>query len=78
MINDEEHIPKINHLKLNHLELYTPDPERTADLYKQVFAMQEVGRGETAFAQTISLSDGYINFSVARFGSPEKALSVYF
>lgn len=43
-INDGERISK-----LNHIALYTSDLERTADFYKRVFAMHELGRGETAF-----------------------------
>ena len=67
-LNDGERLPK-----LNHIALYSSAPERTANFYKRVFAMQESGRGETAFAETISLSDGYVDFSVAGFRSPEIA-----
>ena len=33
--------------KLRHIALHTPDPEQTAEFYKRVFEMQEVGRTDS-------------------------------
>jgi catechol 2,3-dioxygenase-like lactoylglutathione lyase family enzyme len=34
--------------KLRHLALYTADPKATAEFYKRVFDMQEVGQNRSA------------------------------
>lgn len=59
--------------KLRHIALHTPDPERTAEFYKRVFDMQEVGRTDSPLAQGIYLSDGTLNMAVLRFKTPEAA-----
>jgi catechol 2,3-dioxygenase-like lactoylglutathione lyase family enzyme len=53
--------------KLRHVSLHTADPEKTAEFYKRVFDMVEVGRTDSKFAEGIFLSDGTINLSVVRF-----------
>ena len=53
--------------KLRHIALHTPDPEKTAEFYKQVFDMVEVGRTDSPIAKGIYLSDGTINLAVLRF-----------
>jgi catechol 2,3-dioxygenase-like lactoylglutathione lyase family enzyme len=49
------------------------DPEKTAEFYKRVFDMVEVGRTDSQFAEGIFLSDGTINLSVVRFKTKEAA-----
>jgi catechol 2,3-dioxygenase-like lactoylglutathione lyase family enzyme len=59
--------------KLRHIALYTPDPEKTAEFYKSVFDMVEVGRTDSPIAKGIYLSDGTINMAVLRFKTAEAA-----
>jgi len=59
--------------KLRHIALHTPDPEKTAEFYKQVFDMVEVGRTDSPLAKGIYLSDGTINLAVLRFKTKEAA-----
>jgi catechol 2,3-dioxygenase-like lactoylglutathione lyase family enzyme len=59
--------------KLRHIALHTPDPEKTAEFYKQVFDMVEVGRTDSPLAKGIYLSDGTINLAVLRFTTKEAA-----
>jgi len=59
--------------KLRHIALHTPDPEKTAEFYKRVFDMVEVGRTDSPLAKGIYLSDGTINMAVLRFKTVEAA-----
>src|SRR4051794_16186754 len=59
--------------KLRHLAVHTPDPEKTAEFYKRVFDMVEVGRTDSPLAKGIYLSDGDINMAVLRFKTEEAA-----
>lgn len=59
--------------KLRHIALHTPDPETTAEFYKRVFDMHEVGRTDSPLAVGIYLSDGDINLAVLRFKTVEAA-----
>ena len=59
--------------KLRHIALHTPDPEKTAEFYKKVFDMVEVGRTDSPLAKGIYLSDGTINMAVLRFKTREAA-----
>jgi catechol 2,3-dioxygenase-like lactoylglutathione lyase family enzyme len=59
--------------KLRHIALHTPDPEKTAEFYKRVFDMVEVGRTDSPIARGIYLSDGTINLAVLRFKTAEAA-----
>jgi len=59
--------------KLRHIALHTPDPEKTAEFYKRVFDMVEVGRTDSPIAKGIYLSDGTINMAVLRFKTVEAA-----
>ena len=49
--------------KIRHVAISTEDPRKTADWYKDVFGLQEVG---TNGGDGIYLSDGEINFAVLR------------
>jgi lactoylglutathione lyase len=59
--------------KLRHIALHTSDPEKTAEFYKRVFDMHEVGRTDSNLADGIYLSDGTINMAVLRFKTAEAA-----
>ena len=59
--------------KLRHIAVHTPDPEKTAEFYKRVFDMAEVGRTDSPIAKGIYLSDGTINLAVLRFKTTEAA-----
>ena len=59
--------------KLRHIALHTPDPEKTAEFYKRVFDMVEVGRTDSPIAKGIYLSDGTINMAVLRFKTEQAA-----
>src|SRR4051795_8722942 len=59
--------------KLRHVALHTTDPEGTAEFYKRVFDMEEVGRTDSPLAQGIYLSDGVLNMAVLRFKTAEAA-----
>jgi methylmalonyl-CoA/ethylmalonyl-CoA epimerase len=59
--------------KLRHIAVHTPDPEKTAEFYKRVFDMAEVGRTDSPIAKGIYLSDGTINLAVLRFKTNEAA-----
>ena len=60
--------------RIKHIALHTPDTAKTADFYKEVFGLQELGRtpkdsGENA----IWLSDGYIFFAILKYGNENEA-----
>ncbi|MGI0014684.1 MAG: VOC family protein [Nitrososphaera sp.] len=59
--------------KLRHLALHTANPEATADFYKRVFDMVEVGRTDSPFAEGIYLSDGTLNVAILRYRTSELA-----
>ncbi len=59
--------------KLRHIALHTHDPEATAEFYKRVFDMEEVGRTDSPLAKGIYLSDGTINMAVLKFKTEEAA-----
>ena len=48
--------------KIKHIAIKTPDPEKTAAFYKEVFGLQEVGKGMTG----VYLSDGHINLAILK------------
>ena len=59
--------------KLRHIAVHTEDPEKTAEFYKRVFDMVEVGRTDSPLAKGIYLSDGDLNMAVLRFKTAEAA-----
>ena len=46
--------------KIKHIAIRTPNPEKTAAFYKEVFGLEEVGRARAGYY----LSDGYINLAI--------------
>ena len=59
--------------KLRHIAVHTPDPEKTAEFYKRVFDMVEVGRTDSPLATGVYLSDGDLNMAVLKFKTKEAA-----
>jgi|SRR5919197_4841343 catechol 2,3-dioxygenase-like lactoylglutathione lyase family enzyme len=48
--------------KIKHIAIRTPDPEKTAAFYKDVFGLKEVGQARTG----CYLSDGHINLAILK------------
>jgi catechol 2,3-dioxygenase-like lactoylglutathione lyase family enzyme len=48
--------------KIKHIAIRTPDPEKTAAFYRDVFGLKEVGQARTGFY----LSDGHINLAILK------------
>jgi methylmalonyl-CoA/ethylmalonyl-CoA epimerase len=48
--------------RIKHIAIRTPDPDKTAAFYKEVFGLQEVGQAGAG----VYLSDGYINLAILR------------
>ena len=59
--------------KLRHIALHVDDPEATAEFYKKVFDMVEVGRTDSQLAEGIYLSDGDLNMAVLKFRTSQAA-----
>lgn len=49
-------------VRIKHIAIRTPDPEKTAAFYKEVFGLKEVGQARTG----CYLSDGYINLAILK------------
>ena len=49
-------------VKIRHIAIRTPDPEKTAMFYKEVFGLEEVGQARTGYY----LSDGYLNLAILK------------
>lgn len=63
--------------KLKHIAIATPDPDKTAEFFRNVFDMQEVGRVDNDNAVGYYLSDGSINLAVLNFRNPVVAGSEF-
>jgi len=48
--------------RIKHIAIRTPDPEKTAAFYKDVFGLKEVGQARAG----CYLSDGYINLAILK------------
>ena len=59
--------------KLRHIALHTPDPEATAEFYKRVFEMKEVGKVNSPIAEGYYLSDGDLTVAILKFKDPAAA-----
>jgi catechol 2,3-dioxygenase-like lactoylglutathione lyase family enzyme len=49
-------------VKIKHIAIRTPDPEKTAAFYKDVFGLKEVGQARAGYY----LSDGYLNLAILK------------
>ncbi len=48
--------------RIKHIAIRTPDPEKTAEFYVNVFGLEEVGKAGSG----LYLSDGYINLAILK------------
>jgi len=55
-------------VKIKHIAIRTPDPEKTAAFYKEVFGLKEVGQARTGYY----LSDGHINLAILKSREQEQ------
>ena len=55
--------------QIKHIAIASKDPDRTADFFKGVFDLQEVGKVESENASGYYLSDGNINLAILNFKS---------
>ena len=53
--------------KIKHIAIATQDPEKTANYYKEVFDLEEVGKVNNDNAEGYYLSDGHINLAILKF-----------
>lgn len=59
--------------KIRHIAVHVDDPDATAEFYKQVFDMVEVGPVNSPLATGWYLSDGDLNLAVLKFKSEQAA-----
>jgi catechol 2,3-dioxygenase-like lactoylglutathione lyase family enzyme len=57
--------------RIKHIAIRTPDPEKTAAFYKDVFGLKEVGQARTG----CYLSDGYLNLAILKSRDEESGES---
>ena len=50
--------------KIRHIAITAEDPFVTAELMKQAFGLEEIGRGDSDIAREVYLTDGYINVAI--------------
>jgi len=53
--------------KIKHIALSTPDPEKTAKFYVDVFGMKQIGRVDHPVVSGFFLTDGDLNLAVLNF-----------
>src|SRR5205807_6245507 len=56
------HSKEASMARIRHIAIRTPDPEKTAAFYKDVFGLKEVGQARTG----CYLSDGHINLAILK------------
>ncbi len=60
-------------VKIRHIALSVPNPEKSAQFYEQALGLKRVGEGHSPMATVIYLSDGYLNLALIRYESDEMA-----
>jgi len=60
-------------VKLRHIALSVPDPERSARFYQEAFGMHRVGSTDSPLATGVYLSDGVINLALLKYKNDESA-----
>jgi methylmalonyl-CoA/ethylmalonyl-CoA epimerase len=50
--------------RIRHIAITAEDPFVTAELMKQAFGLEEIGRGDSELAREVYLTDGHINVAV--------------
>ena len=53
--------------QIKHIAIASQEPDKTANFFKSVFGLQEVGKVESANAVGYYLSDGNINLAILNF-----------
>lgn len=53
--------------KIKHIAIASQDPDKTAEFFKSVFDLEEVGKVESANAVGYYLSDGNVNLAILNF-----------
>ena len=53
--------------KIKHIAIASQDPDKTAEFFKSVFDLKEVGKVESANAVGYYLSDGNVNMAILNF-----------
>ena len=53
--------------KIKHIAIATQETGKTADFYKDVFGLKEVGRVDNENAEGYYLTDGHVNLAILRF-----------
>src|SRR5579864_2465616 len=53
--------------KIRHIAVHVEDPDATAEFYKTVFDMVEIGKVNSSLATGYYLSDGDLNLAVLKF-----------
>ena len=59
--------------KIRHIALSVQDPEKSARFYEATFGLVRVGNTESALADGVYLSDGYINIALLKYKTDEMA-----
>ncbi len=60
-------------VKIRHIALSVPDPEKAAQFYEQALGLKRVGEGHSPMVTVVYLSDGYINLALIRYETDELA-----
>ena len=55
--------------KIKHIAIAARDPEETANFYREVFGLHQVGKIDSDTAEGVYLSDGDVNLAIVRFKS---------
>ena len=55
--------------KIKHIAIASQDPDKTAEFFRDVFDLEEVGRVENDNAVGYYLSDGSVNLAILKFRS---------
>ena len=55
--------------KIKHIAIASQDPDKTAEFFRDVFDLEEVGRVENDNAVGYYLSDGNVNLAILKFRS---------
>ena len=53
--------------KIKHIAISSKDPDKTAEFYKSVLGLEEVGKVSSANADGYYLSDGNVNMAILKF-----------
>ena len=60
-------------VKLRHIALSVPDPEKSARFYEQALGLKRVAEADSRMAKVVYLSDGYFNLALIKYKADEAA-----